>query len=78
VEFFAATEDEMFTEAKLAGVIGEGAAINEFRAGFCERTFSECGKILVELTSENELQHSISEEFEALVGLDWNALFVGD
>jgi hypothetical protein len=78
VDLFAATEDEMFAEAKLAGVIGEGAAINEFCAGFCERAFAKRGEILVELASENELQHGVPEEFETLVGLDWNALFVGD
>ena len=78
MEFFAPTEDEMLAEAKLPGVFGKRAAINEFGAGFRERALAKRGEILVELASENELKHSVTEEFEALVGLDRNALFMGD
>jgi hypothetical protein len=78
VEFFAPTEDEMLAEAKLAGVFCEGAAIDEFGAGFREGTFAEGGEILVELASKNELEDSITEEFEPLIGLDRNTLFVSD
>ncbi len=78
VDFFAATEDEMFAQAEMAGMFGKGATIDEFGAGFCERAFAKRGKILVELASENELKNSITQELEALVGLDWNTLFVGD
>jgi hypothetical protein len=78
VKFFASAEDEMLAQAKLPSVVGEGAAVDEFRPRFRERAFAKGRKILVELTSENELEDGITEEFEALVGLDRNALFVGD
>jgi hypothetical protein len=78
VKFFASAEDEMLAQAKLPSLLGERAAVDEFGARFRERSFAERREILVELASENELEDGITEEFEALVGLDRNALFVGD
>jgi hypothetical protein len=53
VKFFPAAEDEMFAQAKLASVVGECAAIDEFSSRFRQRTFAEGGEILVKLASEN-------------------------
>jgi len=78
VEFFASAQEEMFAEAKLPRVFGESAAIDQFSTGFRQRTFAEGGEILVKLTSQNELEDRIAQEFEPLVGLDRNTLFVGD
>jgi hypothetical protein len=78
MQFFASTENEMLAQAKLASMVGEGAAVDEFGARFRERSFAERREILVELASENELEDGIAQELEPLVGLDRNALFVGD
>src|SRR6266850_3914830 len=78
VEFFASAQDEMLAEAKLARMVGERAAIDQFGASFCQGTFAEGGEIQVKLASENQLEDSIAQEFKALVGLDGHALFVSD
>ena len=41
VQFFASTQDEMFAEPELAGVVSEGAPIDQLGASFGERTFAE-------------------------------------
>jgi hypothetical protein len=68
----------MFAEAKLVRVLGESTAIDEFSAGFRQRTFAEGGEILVKLARENKLEDRIAEELKALVGLDGDPLFMGD
>lgn len=78
VQFFASTQDEMFAQTELASMVSEGASIDQLGASFGERAFAKGRKILIELASENELEDSITEEFEALVGLDRHALFVSD
>jgi hypothetical protein len=78
MEFFASTQDEMLAEAELPRVVSEGASIHKFSASFGERAFAKRWKILIELASENELEDSVAEEFEPLIGLDGHALFVGN
>jgi hypothetical protein len=78
MEFFASTQDEMLAKPELAGVFGKGASVDQLGPSFGERAFAEGRKILIELPSENELEHGVTEEFEPLVGLDGNALFVGN
>jgi hypothetical protein len=78
VKFFASAQNEMFAQAKVASMFGEGAAIDKFGASFREGAFAERGEILVEFASQNELEDGVTEEFEALIGLDGNALFVGN
>jgi len=78
VNFFASTQDEMLAEPELAGVFGKSATIDQLGASFGERAFAKGREILVELPSENELEDSVTEKFEALVGLHGNALFVRD
>lgn len=62
----------------MARVFGECAAIDELRTGFCKWTFAKRGKILVQLTSENELENRVAKEFEPLVGLNGDPLLVSD
>jgi hypothetical protein len=78
VEFFTPTQDELLPEAKLAGVFGESAAIDQFGAGLRQRAFAKRWEILVEFASKDELEDGVAKEFEPLIGLDWNALLMGD
>src|SRR3954451_11193715 len=78
VKFFASAENEMISQAELARVLSERAAIDQFGACLRQRPLPEGRKILVEFASQNELQDGITEEFQALVGLHGNALFVCD
>jgi hypothetical protein len=67
VHFLAAAQNQMRAEAEGAGVFSQRAAVDEFRAPFCQRTFVGRGKFLVELLRKDELQHGVTEKFQPLI-----------
>ncbi len=56
-------EDQMLPQAKLPGVVGQGAAVDQFGAGFGEWPFIKIGKPLVEFLGQDQLKNRIAEEF---------------
>jgi hypothetical protein len=78
VLLLAAAEQQVFAEAETPAMLGQGAAIDHFGASLGERAFAHGGEFFVELASEDELQDGVTEELEALIGLDGRALLVGD
>jgi hypothetical protein len=77
-DFLAAAEDEVAAEAELTGALGQAATVDEFGAGFGERTFAEAGELFVKFASQGKLEDSIAEKLEALIGLKGQALLVRD
>lgn len=78
VEFLASADDQMLAEAKPSRVFGEGASIDQFCAGFGERTFTERREISIQFASEHKLKDRIAKEFQTLIGLERNTLLVRD
>ena len=73
-----AAQDEVRAQAKLPGVVGQCPAIHQFCPRLGERPFAEGREFCLQLARQDQLQHGITEEFEPLIGLDTEALLVGD
>ncbi len=77
-EFLATAQEEVAAEFEMTGALSQAAAVHEFCPSFGQRTFAESLKPLIKLPSKDQLQHRVAEEFEALICLHRQPLFVGD
>jgi hypothetical protein len=75
---FAAAKNEVLAEPETPAMLGKRPAIHQLRPRFGERPFAKRGEFFVKRARENKLKDSIAEEFEALVGLDRDALLVSN
>src|SRR5262245_40796477 len=66
----------MVAEVQRPAMLGQGAAVDQFGAGFSERAFVEAREFFVKLASQDELQDRIAEEFQSLIMLDGRSLFM--
>jgi hypothetical protein len=76
VQFLAAAEDQILSEAELASLHSQCPAIHQFGAGLGQRAFTESGKFFVELPRQHELQNGVAEKFQPLIRLHGGPLFV--
>src|SRR5262249_51982800 len=78
MELLAPAQNQMCSQTKLPCVLGQRPAIHQLGPAFCQRSFSKSWELFIQLAGQYELQDGVSQEFQALVGLDWQALLMGN
>src|SRR5207253_3394188 len=78
MQLLAAAEDQMLAHPQVPSPLCKRAAIHQLGAALGQRAFAEIRKFLVQLARQYQLQHSVAEKLEALVGLERQALLVRD
>jgi hypothetical protein len=76
MHFLSPADDHMFAQFKLACPVGKCASIDQLCPRFRERTFAKYWKFFIQLARQHELENGIPEEFQPLIGLKGQALFV--
>ena len=77
MHLLAPAHGQMPSQAKIAAVLGQGAAVHEFRPRLGQRPFFERGKFFIQLAGENQLQHGVAQKLQPLVGLTRPAGLMG-
>jgi hypothetical protein len=67
VNFFAATENQVFPQLHGATPDGQGAPVDQFGAGLRQGPSSKVGKRSIQFLGQHQLQNGVAQKFQPLI-----------